>query len=198
MNNIDQYIDDLFREKLTQRPENIAACDKEWLHINSQIKKKKFFRFSSTQFNIYTLSFSVLVAGSIFAWLLLTKQPNQQETEPLKEISASQDTVTISHPSKNEENTLNIRDSILPLRRSTNKPPVSCQKNVTLSVSKPEQLNKPCMNDSVAAKKTSVPIYHDSIRKVQEPLKTMKTDTIVFTDTIRVQKRGLKLKRKSD
>jgi hypothetical protein len=198
MNNIDQYIDDLFREKLTDGPQSIVASNQEWIHLKSQIRRKKFFRFSTTQFNIYTLSFSVLVAGTILTWFVLTKNNIQQESEPKKEITTSADTVLINNSTKNEENNLNTRDSIIHQRNITNELPTSCQKNVTLSTSKPVQLNKPCMNDSVASEKIRVPICYDSITKIQEPVKTMKTDTIIFTDTIRVQKKGLKLKRKSN
>lgn len=208
MENLDKYIDDLFREKLTG-PSPVEVPDPEWLSLKKQIRKRNFYRFLPNQFNIFYLSLSILIAGSALTWILNSGNNITDSFKPDSGNSIKVDSTLLppDTPGSDPQSEITI-DTLVTVKEKQTNPDCS----VKASGSKTDQPEKSITTVhspvSTAPVNKTATIAADTIRKRTEsvnqltphqirPEETFQNDTLVQTDTVVIHKKGLKLKRKS-
>jgi len=194
MDELDKYIDDLFRQKLSGTTAPAAPSGTEWLKLSKTIQRKNFLRFNPGSFNIYYLAAIVGTtgaAGAIGLPNITHNQPKQiHQTEPVAPITDSitkNDTTFVAKPEMFHQ--------------------TSCTAIVQRKVCMEESsINTPAVIDSVSPIQVGEPPVQP-VTTTSVNLETPKSeinetpaisDTIITTDTIRVKKKGVQFKRKKN
>jgi hypothetical protein len=205
MEDLDKYIDELFRRKLSGAiSPGSPPSGAEWDQIGRIIQRKNFLRFNPVHFNIYYLAAS---AG----------------------IIAVGGAIVISSLTGNHKNNIRSSNEVAPVIDSISSPDTISQKRDTTFVVKPAMLHhdcKPAINEnspkidsnfeSIDSLRNESNVKED-IQGISEPKKdsicndtltvhepeikkttveSLPSDTIIQIDTVRVQKKGILFKRK--
>jgi hypothetical protein len=196
MDNLDKYIDEMFRRKLSGAGAPVPPSGAEWMQLSKTIQRNNFMRFTPASFNVYYLAAAVgtlATVGTITIPGILNETKNntqipEQVITVIDSISAKRDTVFETTPTMyipNQEKS-SRKKACLESEPVVNQEPCSAEKieNQVEKESVPE--------DSTINSSSVLPEVRENI---QETIPA-KADTIVTIDTIRVKKKEVQFKRK--
>jgi hypothetical protein len=200
MDNLDKYIDDLFRQKFSDVGASVPTSGNDWSQLSKTIQRKSFLRFNPGSFNIFYLAASTVIISTICAVVvpgIVNKHDGDQQIEkqpiPVVDSISEIDTIQV------KKDTFVFKPEILERRCS----PV--HKNIELSKNEKNVLpisadSKTESDDNLTIpKKDSVENTSSNEQVPTEPAvieQPVSKDTIVKIDTIRIQKKGIQFKRK--
>ena len=208
MDNIDNYIDRLFEQKLSGAITPKGASGSEWLKVQKILKKKAFLKFSISSFNVYYLSAAIVTTITIGTVLLtnnLTPQASHNLdkskiiiTDTIEEtgnFTLLKDTLAIDTVEINTEQEQILNHTI---ESGPGKREIGSSSKTTSKILQP-------IIDSVSnfptqeVIKLDIPLhsektYNDSTKVSFTPI--VESDTIVQVDTIHVVKKRRLFQRK--
>jgi hypothetical protein len=203
MDDLDKYIDDLFRQKLSDAGASVSTSGNDWTQLSKTIQRKNFLRFNPGSFNIFYLAASAVIITTLCAIVvpgIVNKHDGKKQIPEqsipvvdslsvIDTINIKEDTIAIKPEIPNKECSQNHKsielstDEKVGLSNSINSKSVSNENNIALTVPQKDSVE----NISSREHEQIVPAV------IEQPVRT---DTIVKIDTIRIQKKGVQFKRK--
>jgi type III secretory pathway component EscV len=199
MDKIDKYIDELFRDKLSEPELTDSFSDKEWNKLEKDIKTKNFFSFRPGSFNFYYLTFAISAIIFFGTFYMLNKPANETPKEKNNNIS-----IETNNNQSNKNDTLKdenqktdsiyilkidsvLTDSIKDIIKTT------CQITVKNDSCEIEKEPKDTNIEKIITNIQQIKPLQERVK--YQPAKSI-SDTIYQVDTIRITKKRLKFKRK--
>jgi len=196
MDNLDNYIDDLFRQKLSGAGASVPSSGSEWVQLSKAIQRKNFLRFTTASFNVYYLAAAVGTIATVGAITLPGILNGTQNNTNLPEqvinvtdsLSTKRDTVFETTPTMfipSQEKAIEKKEC-----SETESEVIQEPNNIGNIENQAEKAT--LREDSTKNSSSALPEIRENI---QETL-PVKADTIINVDTIRVQKKEVQFKRK--
>jgi hypothetical protein len=202
MDNIDKYIDEMFHRKLSGAGAPVPSSGVEWTQISKAIQRKNFMRFNPGSFNVYYLAATVGTIATVGTFTLPEILNNN-----LNNINIPEQVILVTDSISSNDTIPSIRDTVFETTPSMFAP---ARNNIIEKFDcsekrgdeKPATTNTQCKevpersNDvSIDSLKSNSPLLPDTKETLRDAL-PLETDTIINVDTIRIQKKEVKLKRK--
>jgi hypothetical protein len=196
MDNLDKYIDEMFRRKLSGAGAPVSPSGAEWMQLSKAIQRNNFMRFSPASFNVYYLSAAVGTMATVGAVTIpgMLNETNNNTNIPEQVITVTdslptdRDTVFETTPSMY----IPAQEKVIGKKTCREPEPDVNQEpsNTGNSESQPEKAT--IADDSINNSSSEHPILEENIQETPP----IETDTILNIDTIRVKKKEVQFKRK--
>lgn len=196
MDNLDKYIDEMFRRKLSGAGAPVPPSGAEWMQLSKTIKRNNFMRFSPASFNVYYLA---AAAGTIATVGTFTIPGMLNETKHNSNIPEQVITVTDSLPTDRDTVFETTPAMYIPAQEKAieKKPCREPESDVNQESNKTENIDSHAEKVTIADDSIkNTPSVHPILKENIQETRPIETDTILNIDTIRVKKKEVQFKRK--
>jgi hypothetical protein len=196
MDNIDKYIDEMFRRKLSGAGAPVSPSGAEWMQLSKAIQRNNFMRFTPASFNVYYLAAAVGTIATVGAITLPEiLSTNQKDNNIPEQVN----TVTDSLPTEKDTVFETTPTMFIPSQeKATEKK--KCREQEPIIIQEPNNtgyIENQAEKETISEDSTNncPSVIHEIRENIKETL-PVEADTIINVDTIRVQKKGVQFKRK--
>jgi hypothetical protein len=209
MDKEDRYIDDLFRQKFSGEGATIPPSGGEWVKLSKVIRKRNFLRFSPGSFNVYYLSALIAMVATVGLFVLppiIGNKINETVTPPVKiqtiDILSKRDslhekfdsTVFLKSESKKVSCCEKSPRCQLMKCKSANDKTLQQEEGKDKAVN--QEISKETGDSLSKTNEKNDPVSVEKADEKKSQLQVAPADTIIKTDTIHIQKKGVQFKRK--
>jgi hypothetical protein len=209
MDKLDKYIDDLFHQEFSGAGTAVPPSGADWSQLSKVIRKKNFLRFSTGSFNVYYLTAIVATVTTIGSFVLPNMIGNDKndtintpstiqvlDTLPKADtITDSADSIIIFKIDTLRSNRNNLKSD----NQLKEENPVKANSVQTVEEKKVDEKFENFEKNVDTLRKApeiNQPENGGKIERQNTQCEIVPGDTIIRTDTVRILKKGIQVKRK--